>query len=69
MNLGDAFKWTWLILQWPVVLALVATGIAIVYYYAPDAEQQWVWITPGSILATVLWLVASLALKIYITNL
>lgn len=66
MNLGDAFKWTWLVLQWPVVLALVATAIAIVYYFAPDAEQQWVWITPGSIVATFLWLVASIALKIYI---
>ena len=67
-NLGEVFKWTWWIVQWPVVLALVATAIAIVYYFAPDAEQQWVWITPGSILATVLWLVASLGLKIYIAR-
>ncbi len=68
MNLGEAFKWTWLVLQWPVVLTLVATGIAIVYYFAPDAEQEWVWITPGSVLATLLWLGVSLALKIYIAN-
>src|SRR5688500_16977720 len=60
MQLGEAFKWTWWIMQWPVVLVLVATGIGIVYYFAPDAEQQWVWITPGSILATVAWLVVSL---------
>src|SRR5687767_14169600 len=68
MQLGEAFKWTWWILQWPVVLVLVATGIGIVYYFAPDAEQQWVWITPGSILATVAWLVVSLGLKFYITR-
>lgn len=68
MQLGEAFKWTWWILQWPVVLTLVATGIGIVYYFAPDAEQEWVWITPGSILATVVWLVVSLGLKLYISQ-
>jgi membrane protein len=48
-----------------VVFALVATAIGLVYYFAPDVEQDWVWITPGSILATLLWLVVSLALKLY----
>ena len=65
MGLGDAFKWTWWVLQWPVVFALVATAIGLVYYFAPDVEQDWVWITPGSIAATVLWLVVSLGLKLY----
>jgi membrane protein len=68
LQLGEAFKWTWWILQWPLVLALVATAIAVVYYFAPDAEQDWVWITPGSILATVTWLIVSLGLKFYLAN-
>jgi membrane protein len=34
----------------------------------PDAEQDWVWITPGSLLATLLWLIASLAFRFYVTN-
>jgi membrane protein len=68
MQLGEAFKWTWWILQWPAVLTLVATAIALVYYFAPDAEQEWVWITPGSVVATLLWLAVSLGLKFYITN-
>jgi membrane protein len=67
LGLGDAFKWTWWILQWPVVLILVATGIGLVYYFAPDAEQEWVWLTPGSVLATVLWIVVSLGFKLYIS--
>lgn len=66
LQMGAAFKWTWWILQWPVVLALVATGIGLVYYFAPDAEQEWVWITPGSVLATLLWVVVSIGLKLYI---
>lgn len=65
MHLGGAFKWAWWVLQWPVVFALVASGIGLVYYFAPDVEQDWVWITPGSVLATLLWLVVSLALKFY----
>jgi membrane protein len=65
MNLGSAFKWTWWVLQWPVVFALVVSAIGLIYYFAPDVEQDWVWITPGSVLATVLWLVLSLALRTY----
>ena len=65
LNLGDAFKWTWWVLQWPVVFALVASAVGLVYYFAPDVEQDWVWITPGSILATALWLLVSLGLKFY----
>jgi len=68
VGLGSAFEWTWKIVQWPVVLVLVATAIALVYYFAPDAKQEWVWITPGSILATLLWLVVSLGFKLYIAN-
>jgi membrane protein len=65
MNLGTAFTWTWWVLQWPVVFALVATAIGLIYFFAPDVEQDWVWITPGSVLATLLWVAASLALKLY----
>ena len=65
MNLGPAFKWTWWILQWPVVFVLIATAIGLTYYFAPDVEQDWVWITPGSVLATSLWLIVSLGLKFY----
>jgi membrane protein len=67
-HLGPAFAWTWKILQWPVVFALVAFAIAVIFYYAPDAEQEWVWITPGSVLATALWLLVSLGFRFYVTN-
>ena len=66
--LGGAFVWTWKILQWPIAFALVVTGIGLVYYLAPDAEQCWVWITPGSLLAAALWLLGSLAFRYYVVN-
>lgn len=68
LNLGPVFEWTWKILQWPVVFALVSAAIAGVYYWGPDAEQDWVWLTPGAITATLLWLVASLGFKYYVAS-
>jgi membrane protein len=67
-RLGPAFAWSWKILQWPLVFLMVATAVALVYYFAPDAEQDWVWITPGSVLATTLWVLASLGFRFYVTN-
>jgi membrane protein len=67
-QLGAAFRWTWAILQWPVVFALVSGAIALLYYYAPDAEQSWIWITPGSFVATLLWILVSLGFRFYVTN-
>ena len=65
---GAPFEWTWLILQWPLVFVLVATGIGLIYYFGPDADQDWAWITPGAVAATILWLVVSLLFKIYVAN-
>ena len=67
-GLGSVFEWTWKILQWPIVFALVATALAVLNYFAPDADQDWTWVSPGAVLATVLWLVASLAFKLYVAN-
>ena len=68
LRMGPAIEWTWKILQWPLVFALVSTGVGLVYYFAPDADQDWVWITPGAVLATILWLIASLAFRGYVTS-
>lgn len=67
-GLGAVVEWTWKILMWPVVFLLVSTAIALVYYFAPDAEQDWEWITPGAVISTILWLLASLAFKVYLAN-
>ena len=67
-GLGTAFEWSWKILQWPLAFLLVSTAIGLVYYYAPDAEQEWVWITPGAVIATLLWVLVSLGFKFYAAN-
>ncbi|BCS31861.1 hypothetical protein TBR22_A10640 [Luteitalea sp. TBR-22] len=68
LHLGSTVSTAWLVVQWPVAFLLVSTAIGLVYYFAPDAEQDWVWISPGAVLATVLWLTASYAFRLYVTN-
>lgn len=65
---GAPFEWTWLVLQWPLAFALVSTAVGLVYFFGPDAEQDWVWVTPGALVATALWLLVSLGFKIYIAR-
>jgi membrane protein len=50
------------------VFLLASLGIAFIYFFAPDVDQDWVWITPGSIAACTLWIIVSLGLKYYVTN-
>jgi membrane protein len=68
IGLDQAFDTAWRVLRWPLVFALAATGIAIVFYYAPDADQDWVWVTPGSIVTTVLWVLFSMGFRLYVTR-
>jgi membrane protein len=65
---GNVFVWTWKVIQWPIAFGLVMLGIGLIYYFAPDADQSWVWITPGSFVAAVLWLLGSLLFRFYTAN-
>lgn len=65
---GRPFEIAWSALRWPLAFALLSTAIGLIYYVAPDAEQDWVWVTPGAVVATALWLVVSLLFKVYIAN-
>ena len=64
-GLASAVATVWTIVQWPLVFLLVAFGVAMTYYFAPDADQDWVFLTPGSVVATVLWVLASLGFRFY----
>ena len=68
LGFASSFTMAWKILQWPIAFFLVSTGFGHVYYYAPDAEQEWTWITPGALAATVLWILFSIAFRFYVVN-
>ena len=66
-GLGPVFPIGWKIIQWPVALACMTFAFALIYYLAPDfREQAWQWLTPGAVIGVALWLLVSLAFRIYL---
>jgi membrane protein len=65
VGLGAVFATLWSIVQWPVVALVVLFAFALIYYFAPAAKQRFRWISPGSILAFVFWLIFSLLFSLY----
>jgi len=68
LALGPLFGWTWTIVRWPAAFALTVTAVGCIYHFAPDTRHEWVWITPGSVTATAIWLLISLAFKWYVSH-
>ena len=66
---ASATKWLLLGLEWPLLIVVVMSGLAVLYRYAPDRHPpQWRWVSPGAIAATVLWLVGSLLFSLYVSH-
>ena len=54
------------ILRWGVLAEVLVVGMAALYRYAPDRDRaKWRWVTPGAVLATVFWVLGSVAFSIY----
>ena len=54
-------------LGWVVAAGFLSLLFAIIYYFGPDVKvKQWRWLTPGSTIGIVGWLLASLGLRIYV---
>ncbi|BCG45373.1 Inner membrane protein YihY, formerly thought to be RNase BN [Citrifermentans bremense] len=68
INFGGAFKVVWFAALVPVTLFVLILAIAVIYYFTPDVEHQWVWISPGAVIAIPSWIVMSLAFSYYINN-
>ncbi|MFE6525265.1 YihY/virulence factor BrkB family protein [Streptomyces sp. NPDC057794] len=69
LGIGDTALTVWSIAKWPVLVVLVTIMIAILYWATPNAKVKgFRWITPGSLLALVIWLIASAGFAIYVAN-
>ena len=67
-HLGPVWDVSWTVLRWPVTFAALLLFFALVYYLAPNIEpRNWKWITPGSLLGALLWLVLSALFALYAT--
>lgn len=56
----------WTILRWPLIIILMMVAVAVIYYVMPDVKQEFRFITPGSVLAVVVWIIASLGFGYYV---
>jgi membrane protein len=67
LHLGPWAVLIWKILQFPIALIFVVVSFSLIYYFGPDLkEQHWYWVTPGSFFGVLLWLAASLGLRVYL---
>jgi membrane protein len=65
-GLGDAGRIVVGVLRWVVLLAGMLVALALLYRYGPDRDEpSWSWLSPGAVLATAMWLVASALFAIY----
>ena len=56
----------WNLARWPLAIASIVFILAVLYYAGPNIEQSFRWISPGSVLATALWLIATGGFGIYL---
>ncbi|MFF7390200.1 YihY/virulence factor BrkB family protein [Streptomyces scabiei] len=69
IGLGDAAIALWDIAKWPVLLVLVTLMIALLYWAAPNVRGRgFRWVSPGGVLATLIWLAASAGFAVYAAN-
>jgi membrane protein len=69
LGVGDTAVQVWNIAKWPVLLILVSLMFALLYWAAPNVKQPaFRWISPGSVLAVLGWIIASLGFAFYVAN-
>jgi membrane protein len=67
IGLEDAFGWIWWTAQWPILIVALLALFAAMFWFGPDVEhRRWRYITPGALVAVVLWLIASGGFAVYV---
>jgi membrane protein len=69
IGLGSTGVLVWEIAKWPVIAVLVSVAFALLYWVGPNVRQPgFKWLTPGGLLAVVLWVLASAGFALYVAN-
>ncbi|HET8628067.1 MAG TPA: YihY/virulence factor BrkB family protein, partial [Thermomicrobiales bacterium] len=66
IGLGSIFETGWNVVRIILVLVGVSLGLALLYWKGPNIDQAFVWISPGSLLTTVVWFVATIVFGVYV---
>jgi membrane protein len=69
IGVGGTAVTAWDIAKWPALILLVSLMLSVLYWAAPNVKQPgFRWLTPGGVLAVVVWIVASAAFAFYVAN-
>jgi membrane protein len=66
LGLGTPFTVVWGVIHYLVGFALLFLGLELIYYFGPNVEQDWKWVTPGAVFAVASMVVASLLFSLYL---
>jgi membrane protein len=69
VGLGSTAVFVWGIVKWPVLLVIVVVVVAVLFYFSPNVRQpKFRWMSMGSLLAIVIWGLASVGFGFYVAN-
>lgn len=68
LGMGDTAITVFNYVKWPVLVLLFSFVIALLYWAAPNVKRGFRWVTPGSILAVLIWIAASALFALYVAN-
>ncbi len=67
-GLKQVFVTLWAWLRWPVAALLLLLAVSLGYYLGPNVQQRFRFVTPGSLLAVVIWIAASIGFGFYVQH-
>ena len=68
LGFGEVLASAWVWLRWPAAVLLLMVAAALTYHVLPNDEEPFRFLTPGAVLAVIVWVVASAALHYYVLN-
>ncbi len=67
LGLGTVFDWVWNISRFPIAVIFIMFLLSLLYYFGPNVKQSFVFVSPGSVIATLLWIAVVFGFQIYLT--
>lgn len=68
LGLGATLEFLWTLAVWPAMVGALIIALAVLYWAAPAQRRPFRWITPGSVIAVVAWLLATYGFTVYVEN-
>ena len=68
LHLSYAFEWSWPWARWGVIVICIVLSMELLYFFGPNVKQRFKHSLPGALIGTVLWILISAAVNIYVSH-